>query len=277
MNSVLEWHDAVFFRDGDLVRDFTVTMYNRMIEGLNSAGYEFQTFRDFLNEGKAKGVILRHDVDKLPHNALRFANLEKEMGVRASYYFRIVKGSFDPVIIKQIESLGHEIGYHYEDMDLCKGDIDKAYHSFRANLEIFRKLTPISTVCMHGSPMSQYDNRDMWGKHSYKADGIIGEPYFDIDYNKMLYITDTGRKWNNSEASIRDKVTTNFNIEVKSTRQLIHLAKTGQLPDRIMINTHPQRWTNNMGLWVKELVWQGIKNQVKRLVIKKRVHAVLRG
>ena len=46
------------------------------------------------------------------------AELEAQMGVKASYYFRIGKGSNQPECIKRIAALGHEIGYHYEDMSL---------------------------------------------------------------------------------------------------------------------------------------------------------------
>lgn len=46
------------------------------------------------------------------------AELEKEFGIKGTYYFRIVPESFDESIIKQIEEMGHEIGYHYEEIDL---------------------------------------------------------------------------------------------------------------------------------------------------------------
>ena len=36
-----------------------------------------------------------------------------------------------------------------------------------------------------------------------------------------------------------------------------------------MFTIHPQRWTNNHGLWTKELVMQNIKNVVKRLFFVK--------
>jgi hypothetical protein len=41
---------------------------------------------------------------------------------------------------------------------------------------------------------------------SLKDFGIIGEPYFNIDFNKVFYLTDSGRKWDGWETSVRDKV-----------------------------------------------------------------------
>ena len=50
------------------------------------------------------------------------------------------------------------------------------------------------------------------------------------------------------------------------TSDIIRAAQNGQLPDKIMITIHPQRWTNRPFLWGKELVLQNVKNVVKRLI-----------
>jgi len=108
---------------------------------------------------------------------------------------------------------------------------------------------------MHGSPLSKYDNKELWKYYDYRDYGIIGEPYFDLDYAEIFYITDTGRKWNNKDASLRDKVDSGFDIEVKDTRHFIELLLAGAMPAKIMINTHPQRWDDRILPWVVE--WWG--------------------
>ena len=67
-----------------------------------------------------KCIVLRHDVDKLPENSLRFAQIQHELGITGSYYFRIVPESFNPKIIEKIAGLGHEIGSHYENLTTDK-------------------------------------------------------------------------------------------------------------------------------------------------------------
>jgi len=250
------------------MRDFTLKAYTNLLKALKESSCVFHPFSAYLNEPAYRVFILRHDVDKMPQNALDFARLEHEMGISASYYFRIVPQSFNPKIITEIAFLGHEIGYHYEDMDLCKGDVDKSYASFQKNLAKLREIAPIQTVCMHGSPLSKYDNRDLWKKYDYRELGINGEPYFDIDYSKVFYLTDTGRKWNSTDTSIRDKVASSFHIEIRNTQHLIQLIREGKLPDQVMINTHPQRWNDNLLLWTRELFWQMIKNQGKKIVVR---------
>lgn len=243
--------------------DFTIKQYTELLTSLQSQGYFFQLFKEFINKPKNKGVVLRHDVDRLPMNALRLARLEKEQGIHSSYYFRIVKKSNDPDVIKTIADLGHEIGYHYEDLSMANGNKHIAIEYFKKNLEYFRQFYPVKTICMHGSPLSKWDNRLLWDDYNYKEFGIMGEPYFDVDYNKVLYITDTGRKWNNLGSNIRDKVTSTLNFNIKDTPHLIQLIKQNKLPNQIIINTHPQRWLNPGINWAKELLFQNIKNQIK--------------
>jgi len=62
-------------------------------------------------------VILRHDVDRKPGMALEMAQMKKDMGIRATYYFRMMPGVFEPEIIRMIRDMGHEIGYHYDGAD----------------------------------------------------------------------------------------------------------------------------------------------------------------
>jgi hypothetical protein len=253
-------------------RDFTLKTYRALLESAIRAGYALTSYEDFIVNGHnyQKVFILRHDVDDLPNNSLQTAMLEQSLGAKGSYYFRVVKQSFDVNIIQQIKDLGHEIGYHYENMDHFNGNVDEAYKNFCKQLDRFRELSTINTVCMHGSPLSKWDNRDLWKKYSYKDLGIIGEPYFDIDFNKVFYITDTGRSWNKAESSIRDKVQSGFNFSFRSTQEIIHAFDNKQLPGQIMLNIHPQRWTDQYGLWLKEYVLQNAKNVIKRILINRR-------
>ena len=191
-------------------RDFTVRKYSELLDAFKKAGYNFQTLEDFIGSPLSKVIIMRHDIDKMPLNALEFAKLEKSKDIYATYYFRIIPDSFVQSIIREIAALGHNIGYHYEDVDLCKGDIDKAFLSFKTNLEKLRKIAPVKTICMHGCPLSKYDNRKLWDKYDYREEEIICEPYLDIDFNKVLYLTDTGRRWDSNEVSIRDKVNSTY-------------------------------------------------------------------
>jgi hypothetical protein len=251
-------------------RDFTLDVYRSFLEAALEKGYLLTSYEDYVSRDLSdrKVLILRHDVDRLPQNSLATAMLQAELGVKGSYYFRIVPASFQPTYIKQIRDLGHEIGYHYEDMALAKGDVQQAITSFEQNLAKVSEFYPVKTICMHGSPLSKWDNRQIWEQYDYHDYGILAEPYFDIDFHRMLYITDTGRNWNKSSSSVRDKVSTSYNFQFASTYDLISQLKQGKLPDQIMQNIHPQRWSNTLTNWTQELIMQNIKNQVKKIIVK---------
>ena len=169
------------------MRDFSLDIYRELLESLQKQGYELIAYADYLKTGKSasrKYVILRHDVDAKPENSLKTAQIEKSLDAKATYYFRVGKESNRPEIIRAIAQLGHEIGYHYEDMSLCGGDADKAWEHFQTWLGYFRQYYAVETICMHGAPTSKWDGKDLWKKYDYRTLEIIGEPYLDTDFSE---------------------------------------------------------------------------------------------
>ena len=219
---------------------------------------------------KPANAKLGRAVDRLPRHALQMAQIQHEKGIKGTYYWRIVPESYDEGIIKEVVALGHELGYHYEDLTLAKGDPVKAIELFKKHLDTFRQFYPVKSLCMHGSPLTKWDNREIWKDYNYTDYGLTHEPYFDTDFNKVFYLTDTGRQWNNATISVRDKVESPFKIPVKSTFDIIEKLNAGELPEQVMHNVHPHRWTGTQLAWMKELVFQNAKNLVKRLLIKVR-------
>lgn len=250
--------------------DFTLKKYEELLLAVMDSGYTVQTFEDFIRKPEARAVVLRHDVDRRAINATWLGKIEHSLGLRASYYFRVVPESNDKRVIEEIVSLNHEVGYHYEDLGMSKGNYEEAYQNYLTNLDYFRKFYPVTTVCMHGSPENRIDNRSIWNKYDYKKDGIIAEPYFDVDYDEVFYVTDTGRAWNKKSVIVRDKVETKFDIPIKSIDHMMELIKNNKMPDKVIISTHPHRWFDVGPLWFNELVMQNIKNVVKAVLVRYR-------
>ena len=241
--------------------DFTLSKYRELLTALDEYGQ----------------VTLRHDVDRKPLNSLETARIERDMGWTAIYYFRTVPESFDPAVILQIASLGHEIGYHYESLTTCHGNLEAAYDDFCLNLDRLRALVPVSTISMHGSPKSKWDSRDLWQHYDYHTLGIETESYLDTDFSEVFYLTDTGRRWDGFQVSVRDKIPefqdqwTKNGWVYHNTDDIIQAVREGAFPKHILVNTHPQRWTDNRWQWFTELVSQSLKNVVKRLIVKKNI------
>jgi len=315
--------------------DFALRVYRRLLQALIDAGYAFQTFAEFVVSPQSRAVVLRHDVDLLPERSLVFACLQVEHRVRGSYYCRIIPASFNERIIRTIAGLGHEIGYHYEEVAVegrkskvegreiieqsrCHGGnreeerpnslkvndfgslgqsqareiedvLARALVRFKGNLARMQQVAEIKTICMHGSPLSKWDSRMLWSRYDYRDFGLIGEPYFDINFNKVLYLTDTGRRWDGNRMSVRDKplahveefvvpVQTNPRLPslsdqftFHSTFDIIKAARMNTLPSQIMMTFHPQRWSSAPIPWIKEYLLQNIKNNVKWIIVKKQL------
>jgi hypothetical protein len=281
--------------------DFTLKKYKRLIMTLRDQGFCLISFEQSLSKFPDHSIILRHDVDKSPENSLVFAAIESDMGISGTYYFRCVPASWNEKIIRQIAGMGHEIGYHYEDLSATaqrrkgatteKELVELAIERFKENLEKLRGIVPVKTICMHGSPMSRWDSRLLWKYYDYHDFGIIGEPYFDMNFDEMLYLTDTGRRWDGDPVNVRDKsinhkehkeiakdakkevphshsLAPSSSLKFHSTFDIIRAADYGELPDKIMMTFHPQRWTDKKIPWAKELIWQNMKNIGKYFVIK---------
>ncbi len=256
------------------MKDFTHQSYRLLLTKLIEYGYTILSYRDYLEQkdGPERLVILRHDIDRDPKGALQMAKIETDLGIVASYYFRIVPEAFDPDVIKKIVALGHELGYHYEDLTLTEGDKEEALASFREHLEQLRAFYPVVTCCMHGSPRSPWDNRDMWKKKQpeYRVMGILAEPYFDLDFDRFFYLTDAGRGWNNEKTNRRDWVGRKFDLDVSTIHKSIRLIETNRMPEKLMLNIHPHNWSGCLLKWYKILIWQSFKNMIKNIVAKKQ-------
>lgn len=256
------------------MHDFNTKTYKQLLHSLLSAGYHFSTFLNHLEgEQHKQHIILRHDVEKHYTHALQMAKTQHLLGIRGTYFFRILPHHYNAQIVKHIAEMGHEVAYHYDDLTACKGDKNKALESFVKHLEMLRAIAPVSTICMDGSPRSRYDNKDLWQDISYQQYGIVGEPYFDMDFDTFFYLTDTGRRWDGWQVSVRDKVAQQEEWRSKgwiyhSTHDIITAINTGNLPNKIMMTFHPQRWHDDWIRWTQELLLQNAKNIVKRFLVR---------
>ncbi|MBP5318695.1 MAG: hypothetical protein J6Y77_04775, partial [Paludibacteraceae bacterium] len=240
-----------------MVNDFSHTAYRQLLEALQQAGYRFLTFGQYL-QAKASGsalpekyVMLRHDVDQCANDSTKISNIEYSQNVRASYFYRAWILD-DPRELLAVKAVGHEIGYHYEDLVTAEGDLERAIGYFEQHLNKLRLYADVSTICMHGSPRSKYDSKALWQRYDYHDYGLQGEPYFDLDLSQVCYLTDTGGRWDGYRFSVRDKMPDRYQHDWESrgwryhsTFDLIAAIRQGSFPPHVMLTTHPQRWSDS--------------------------------
>jgi hypothetical protein len=190
--------------------------------------------------------VLRHDVDRNVKNALAMAELEYKYGIKSTYYFRFPK-TFNIKVMNQIYNLGHEIGYHYEVLDKTGGDCKRAIELFQKELGFFRESFPVKTICMHGNPLTKRDGKDIWRIYDFRDFGILGEAF--LSFNDIsVYLTDTGRNWNDIN-NFKDRLQTEIeNKNFRSTADVIRFINNNA--SIIYLNCHPERWGSDFLNWI---------------------------
>lgn len=99
--------------------DFTTQNYTKLLCIALSKGFVFSDYT-VDNEFHVKSVVWRHDVEFSVHRALKMAQIEHEKGIKAHYFFQIhceFYNLFEKeicLLAKQIQSLGHYIGLHFD-------------------------------------------------------------------------------------------------------------------------------------------------------------------
>lgn len=278
-------------------RDFTFQKYRELCEAISDSGYHILTMKEYLTSEKLpeKFIIIRHDVDSEPEYSLKMAGLEKELDISSTYYFRHIEGIFLPEMMSEISDMGHEIGYHYEVVDKALGDHELAIEIFSKELSDFRKVCDVRTIAQHGSPVlggisatsfsgafhilkavlrnedifTRWVNADLWKEYDLRDFGLLGEAYLSLDFNKIYYLSDSGRNWDPSRNKFRDTVDVNTSLNIKKTDDIIELIRSEE-PDALCLLVHANQWKEHFGEWLNWLFFQYVRNTGKTLLKYKR-------
>jgi hypothetical protein len=248
------------------IRDFTYTQLVALYSVLDDAGYRILSFERYMRGEtlNKKFAILRHDVDRKKENALKMAEIEYERGISSSYYFRYPY-TFDSDLISKISAMDHEIGYHYEVLAKSRGDKIKGVKLFSKELQEFRKFYDVKTCCPHGSPLSPFDNRELWSDNDFRTFGIEGDAQLSVR-DPVIFFSDTGRSWDNRN-NMRDFVVNSSTAtHVRTTDDLIkHICLVS--PPALYLSIHPERWTSGGLDWYFQRYADVIYN-TGRIIIK---------
>ena len=219
-------------------------------------------------------VVLKHDVETDVQRAHKIAQIEKEYGHGGSYYVQayLLSNNKNVELLSEMQQMGHEVSYHYDVLDYCKGNMEEADVEFEKNLNLFRsKGLRVVTVCQHGNPIIERNgyssNRDFFRNSSIRAkytdiaDIMVNfKEKFSTDY---LYFSDAGRMFkliydpiNNDVINSDDK-----NIPFNSVDELLN-----GLDNEIgnIISIHPHRWMQSATFYLcKKCIFKVLKTVAK--------------
>ena len=193
-------------------------------------------------------LVLRHDVDQHPRSALRMAEIEQELGVGSSWYFRW--RTAHPTVIGSLQAAGFEVGLHYETLSRMTLErrregvsqeplLADARARLREEIAAFSRLYgPTRSVVPHGdSRVPGVNNAELLRGEDCSEYGI------EFDANEAMrgrgigyWLTDR----TSAEGGWKDAV------------DPVELLDRGVSP--ILCVTHPNNWASGPGLWLDRLL-----------------------
>lgn len=222
-------------------------------------------------------VVLKHDVETDVSRAYRIAQIENQYGHRGSYYVQayLLEDNKNIELLSKMQQMGHEISYHYDVLDSCKGNLDEAISEFEKNVKLFEiNGFNIITVCQHGNPIVErngyHSNRDFFRSEKVRS---LYPDISDIMVNfkekiptDYLYFSDAGRMFklifdpiNNDIVNSDDKNIAYSDLEALT--EALDSVKGN------IISIHPHRWTDSVVVYaLKTLIFKVLKSVAKILV-----------
>lgn len=174
-------------------------LYSDSLAKAKARGFSFVRFQDFLPGAPAlprRYIALRHDIDFAPGHSLEMAELEHAAGV-ASTFFVLVDGQFynplqSEVIrqIRQIHSLGHEIGLHFA--------VSSAVDADDIGKEVAFRLEVLSAIA--GATVRSFSQHDIVNA-GFVAVTLPPGHHACVDASRairdhdLLYVSDSAMMW----------------------------------------------------------------------------------
>jgi hypothetical protein len=225
--------------------------YRRFLLDAQRHGYRLVSLERWVrdpDDDLARTLILRHDIDQHPRSALAMARVERELGVRSSWYFRW--RTAHPTVVDSLKSSGCEVGLHYETLTrkalerraMTGADaalIEESRATLREEIAAFVRLFgPIRSAVPHGdSRIPAVHNADLLKGQDCSDFGI------EFDGNQAM----TGRglaHWLTDRSAPEGRW--------KDATDPAELFASGVSP--ILCVAHPNNWSSGRSLWLDRVL-----------------------
>lgn len=239
---------------------FIYSEWDLFCKDLQHEGIQSITAREILRKAQTdeldkrfRFVNLKHDVESQPQKALDLARIEHKYGHCATYYVQAyLMTESNKSIFQEIQKLGHEVTYHHDVIDGAKGELAKAISIYTTNIDKFKSLGfNVQTVCQHGNPVSDYDNRDFF-RSRLVQENFPNHSDIMVDFmhkigQKYIYISDVGMSFK--------IVTDPLNLEKRSeSEKYIILGDLNHVINELqsnpnasyIVSAHPHRYNKSL-------------------------------
>lgn len=173
--------------------EFTYRGYRALLSLLAESGYPAATYHDW--ETKPRCVILRHDIDNDLAQAVRFAELEAEAGVKSTYFVLLRTDFYNPASrqsleqLRRMQALGHEIGLHFDEKAYPDGTPEETVRRILKEQGVLSALleTEVTAVSMHRPSRATLES-------DLQIPGMVNS-YGQTFFHDFKYLSDSRRRW----------------------------------------------------------------------------------
>lgn len=206
---------------------FTYQYYEKMLRKSLENDYKITSFEKF-DKNNPKTIIMRHDVDYTLNGVYELAQIESDLGCTASYLFRIHADEYNLfsctswAIADKVKSLGHEVGLHFECMN-----VGRALKIPPEELLVREKTIAENILGQKIKTCSEH--RELSG--AIHGTSLFDEKYNPYDFGFEFYAMDP-------KYSKEMKYLSDSNANWREGDLLEHLNKF----DRFQVLVHPDWW-----------------------------------
>lgn len=177
---------------------FSPDTYCLLLETLAESGYRFSTFSEEADRQygglSGKWCLLRHDVDVSMDYALDMARIERQYGVRSTYFLMPRSPMYNlmsrhsTAAMKELLDLGHEVGLHFDAGCLRRQGMTLE-EDIRFELDM---LSSLSGQCVRAFSFHQPSEEAI--RSRITIPGVINT-YHPDHLGDFKYISDSNRVW----------------------------------------------------------------------------------
>lgn len=193
---------------------FTWRAYEQLLQTLKENHYKVATYHNWSKFDKS--VILRHDIDFDLSKALEMAEREKSMGVKSTYFVLLTSDFYNICsaknknILTRIQSFGHEIGLHFDEMsypDIAGKDMQLVCEKIMKEVKLLSEIIEQKVACV-----SMHRPSKQMLEMNLELSGIVNS-YSQLFFKKFKYLSDSRRHWREPVMeSIRSGMFSRFHI-----------------------------------------------------------------
>ena len=170
---------------------FSKNGYESLLKSFIEIGYKIVNYKNI--HPQKKHLIIRHDVDFLPEDTITFSNIEKNLRIKACYFFLVRSDIYNILsnncqkILSDLIKSGHSIGLHF--------DYKKYANSYAANKEALNQCKLLQSILKRKIEIISFHRPSKVLLNNNKKLAGRLHTYMPKFFSEVSYCSDSGGLW----------------------------------------------------------------------------------